>query len=46
MNEVHMTTAGWFFLGATWGAVIMVTAYCVCRLLRSQKRSGSEKRKA
>ena len=28
-----MTTGGWIMMLTTWGAVILVTAFCILRLL-------------
>lgn len=41
MNEIHMNSAGWLFLGATWGAILVLTAFCVLRLFRASRKRDS-----
>lgn len=34
--QAEMTTAGWVFLGTSWGAIIFVTVWTFSKILRGK----------
>jgi len=38
----HMTVAGWAFLAVSWISITALTAFCITRVLKSDKKAGPD----